>query len=174
MGLDYCYGDLVKETEKTKQNVAPKEDQPTLPQAVILTPTSDVRTIDKQSDLETTPIPTVNKHYRAWLIPITINQISTLALLDTGAMCTMIGRPLYETLQVVQPLKLKKKDEDLRLKVIEGGAAPTLGTATVQIGISGGFYDQEVVVSANRENPNCILGSDFLCQHDCELSMRKQ
>ncbi len=35
-------------------------------------------------------------------------------------------------------------------------------------------YEPEVVVSANRENPNCILGSDFFCQHDCELSMRKQ
>ncbi len=47
----------------------------------------------------------------------------------------MIGWPLYETLQAVQPLKLKK-DEDLHLEVIGGGAAPTLGTATVQIGIA--------------------------------------
>ncbi len=85
----------------------------------------------------------------------------------------MIGRPLYETLHAVTPLKLKT-DEDLRLEVIGGGAAPTLGTATVQIGIAGGTYEQEVVVSANRENPNCILGSDFFCLHDCELSMRKQ
>ncbi len=85
----------------------------------------------------------------------------------------MIGQPLYEILQAVQPLILKK-DEDLRLEVIGGDAAPTLGTVTVQIGIAGGSYDQEVVVSANRENTNCILGSDFFCQHDCELSMRKQ
>ncbi len=83
----------------------------------------------------------------------------------------MIGRPLYETLHAVQPLKLKT-DEDLRLEVI--GGAPTLVTATVRIGIVGGTHEQEVVVSANRENPNCILGSDFFCQHDCELSMRKQ
>ncbi len=115
----------------------------------------------------------VNKHYRGWLIPMTINQISTLALLDTGATHTMTGRPLYETLQTVQPLKVKQ-DEDLRLEVIRGGAAPTLGTATVQIGITGGTYEQEVVISAKRENPNCVLGSDSFCQHDCELSMRKQ
>ncbi len=57
-------GDLVKETEKLKQNVAPKEDQPTLPQAVTPTPTSDVRILDKQSDLEMTPTPAANKHYR--------------------------------------------------------------------------------------------------------------
>ncbi len=67
-----------------------------------------------------------------------------------------------------------KTDEDLHLEVIGGGAAPTLGTATVQIGIAGGTYEQEVVVSANWENPNCILGSDFFGQQDCELSMRKR
>ncbi len=85
----------------------------------------------------------------------------------------MIGRPLYETLQAAQPLKVRQ-DEDLRLKVIGGGAAPTLGTATVQIGIAGGSYEHEIVISANREDPNCILGSEFFCQHDCELSMRRQ
>ena len=148
-------------------------DQSTLPQAVVSTPKSDVRTLDKPRNLEKTPLPTEKKHCRGWLIPITINQTSTLALFDTGATCTMIGRPLYELLHTVQPLKLKT-DEDLRLEVIGGGAAPTLGTATVQIGIAGDTYEQEVVISANRENHNCILGSDFFCQHDCELSMRKQ
>ncbi len=85
----------------------------------------------------------------------------------------MIERLLYETLQDVQPLKVKQ-DEDLRLEVIGGGAAPTLGTAIVQIGIAGGLYEHEVVISANREKPNCILGSDFFCQHDCEMSLRRQ
>ncbi len=60
-----------------------------------------------------------------------------MPLLDTGATCTMIGRPLYEILQAAQLLKVRQ-DEHLRLQVIGGGAAPTLGTATVQIGIAGG------------------------------------
>ncbi len=164
---------LEKKTEEIEQKTDPKKDQQTLPQAAPSTPKSDVRTLDKPRDLEKTPMPAEKKHCRGWLIPITINQTSTLALLDTGATCTMIGRPLYETLHAVQPLKLKT-DEDLRLEVIGGGAAPTLGTATVRIGIAGGTYEQEVVVSVNQENPNCILGSDFFCQHDCELSMRNQ
>ncbi len=96
-----------------------------------------------------------------------------MALLDTGAACTMIGRPLYELLQAAQPLKVRQ-DENLRLEVIGGGIAPMLGAATVQIGIAGGSYEHKIVMSANRENPNCILGSDFFCQHDCELSMRRQ
>ncbi len=162
-----------KKTEEPKQKIDPKKDQQTLPQAAASTPKSDVRTLDKPRDLEKTSVPAEKKPCRGWLIPITINQTSTLALLDTGATCTVIGRLLYETLHAVTPLKLKT-DEDLRLEVIGGGAAPTLGTATVQIGIAGGTYEQEVVVSANRENPNCILGSDFFGQHDCELSMRKR
>ncbi len=85
----------------------------------------------------------------------------------------MIGWPLYEILQAAQPLKVRQ-DEDLHLEVIGGGAAPTLGTATVQIATARGSYEHEIVISANRENPNCILGSDFFCQHDCELSMRRQ
>ncbi len=90
----------------------------------------------------------VKNHHRGWLIPVTINQVATMALLDTGATCTMIGRPLYKTLQDAQPLKVKQ-DEDLRLEVIGGGAAPTLGTATVQIGIAGGPYEHEIIISAN-------------------------
>ncbi len=51
----------------------------------------------------------------------------------------MIGRLLYETLQAAKPLKVKQ-DEDLCIEVIGGGAAPTLGTANVQIGIAGSSY----------------------------------
>ncbi len=58
-------------------------------------------------------MPVEEKHCRSWLIPITINQTSTLALLDTGANCTMIGRPLYETLHAIKPLKLKTNEDPL-------------------------------------------------------------
>ncbi len=117
--------ELVKEKEKPKQKTAPMEDQPTLPQAAALTPKSDVRTLDKPSDLEKTPMLAEKKHCSGWLIPITINQTSTLALMDIGATCTMIGWPLYETLHAAQSLKLKT-DEDLRLEVIGGGVDPNV------------------------------------------------
>ncbi len=55
-------------------------------------------------------------HHCGWLIRATINQVSTMALLDTGATCTKIGRPLYETLQAAQPLKVKQdEDEDFKM-----------------------------------------------------------
>ncbi len=67
--------DLVKKREKPEQRIAPMADQPTLPQATTFIPKSDVRTLDKQSDPEKTPMPTEKKPCRGWLIPITINQI---------------------------------------------------------------------------------------------------
>ncbi len=73
----------------------------------------------------------MKNHRRGCLIPVTINQVLTLVLLDTGAACTMIGKPLYETLPAAKPLTLKQ-DDVVRLEVIGGNAAPTLGTATVQ------------------------------------------
>ncbi len=156
--------------ESTKKTA---ETSQTCPQVSTQMEETDVRASKVQCDPQTTHKPVEKGHHRGWLIPVTINQVATMALLDTGATCTMIGRPLYELLQAAQPLKVRQ-NENLRLEVIGGGAAPTLGTATVQIGIAGGSYEHEIVISANRENPNCILGSDFFCQHDCELSMRKQ
>ncbi len=76
-GSTYVEGDLVKEKGNPKQTVAIKENQLTLPQATIQTLKSDVRTIDKHNNLEMTHLPAANKHYHSWLIPITINQIST-------------------------------------------------------------------------------------------------
>ncbi len=102
---------LEPEKEKSEQKTDPKKDHLTLPLAAASTPKSDVRTLDKPRDLEKTPMSAEKKYCRGWLISITINQTSTLALLDTGATCTMIRRPLYETLHAIQPLKLKT-DED--------------------------------------------------------------
>ncbi len=160
-------------TQSPESTKKPAETSQTCPQASTQMEETDVRASKVQCDPQMTPKPVEKGHHRGWLIPVTINQVATMALLDTGAACTMIRRPLYELLQAAQPLKVRQ-DENLRLEVIWGGAAPTLDTATVQIGIAGGLYEHEIVISANRENPNCILGSDFFCQHDCELSMRRQ
>ncbi len=160
---------LTQSPESTKKTT---EISQACPQVGTQMEETDARASKVQCDLQTTPKPVEKGHHRGWLVPVTINQVATMALLYTGATCTMIGRPLYELLQAAQPLKVRQ-DENLRLEVIGGGAAPTLGTATVQIGIAGGTYEHEIVISANRENPNCILGSDLFCQHDCKLSMRK-
>ncbi len=50
--------ELVKEKEKLKQTIAPMGDLSTLPRAITPTQKNDVRTLDKQSDPEKTPMPT--------------------------------------------------------------------------------------------------------------------
>ncbi len=45
-------------------------------------------------------------HPGCWLIPITVEGVQTLALLDTGASVSMKGRPLYQKVQQVSRLRL--------------------------------------------------------------------
>ncbi len=151
---------LIDEDKKDHKSATstPKNDQ-IRPQAATATGECSTTSPDLQHDLPMTFKQVVKNHHSGWLIPVTINQLSTLALLDTGATCSMI-LPLYETLEATKPIKVKQ-DEALCLEVIGGGAAPTLGTSNVQIGIAGGQCDHEIVISANKENPDCILGSNF-------------
>ncbi len=49
-------------------------------------------------------------HPGCWLIPITVEGVQTLALLDTGASVSMMGRPLYQKVQQVSRLRLQTQD----------------------------------------------------------------
>ena len=56
-------------------------------------------------------------HRGSWLISVTIQRVLTLALVDTRASRTMIGRPLHETIQASQPIPMKH-DEILRVEAV--------------------------------------------------------
>ncbi len=96
-------------------------------------------------------------HPGCWLIPITVEGISTLALIDTGASVTMMGWPLYQKVQQVSALKLQMHDMP-HLKGVGGNPVPTLGCAEVEVGIAAGVYKTPVVVSARKEGPISLLG----------------
>ena len=81
------------------------ETSQTRPQAGIQTVEADIGASKVQCDLQTTPKPVEKGHHRGWLIPVAFNQVATMELLDT---VTMIGQPLYETLQAAQPLKVSR------------------------------------------------------------------
>ncbi len=112
-------------------------------------------------------------HPGCWLIPIIVEGVNTLALIDTGASVTMMGRPLYPKVQHVRALKLQTHDMP-RLEVVGGNPVPMLGCAEVGVGIAAGVYRTPVVVSARKERPNFIIGADFLSTHDCDLSLRQK
>ncbi len=109
-------------------------------------------------------------HPGCWLIPITVEGIKTLALIDTGASVSMMGRPLYHKVQQVSQMRLETQDTP-RLKGVGGNPVPTLGHADVQVGIGDGVYKATLVVSARRERSNFIIGADFLAAHNCDLSL---
>ncbi len=92
-----------------------------------------------------------------WLIPITVKGINTLALIDTGASVTMMGRPLYQKVQQVLALKLQTHDMP-RLKGVGGNPVPPLGHAEVEVWIAAGVYRKPVVVSARKGSPISLSG----------------
>ncbi len=112
-------------------------------------------------------------HPGCWLIPITVEGIKTLALIDTGASMSMMGRHLYQKVQQVSQMRLQTQDTP-RLEGVGGNPVPTLGHADVQVGIGDGVYKATVVVSARSERPNFIIGADFIAAHNCDLSLRQK
>ncbi len=112
-------------------------------------------------------------HPRCWLIPITVEGVQTLALLDTGASVSMMGRPLYQKVQQVSRLRLQMQDTP-QLEGVGGNPVPTLGHTMVGVGIGDGVYKATVVVSARKERPNFIIGADVMAAHNCDLFLRQK
>ncbi len=112
-----------KDKKDHKSTTSTPENDQTRLQAAITNVERSTTSLEIQHDRLTTSEPVVKNHRRGWLIPVTINQVSSMTLLDTGGICTMIGRPLYDTLQATKPLTVKQ-DEELRLKVVGGGPYP--------------------------------------------------
>ncbi len=108
-------------------------------------------------------------HPGCWLIPVTVEGIETLALIDTGVSVSMLGRPLYQKIKQLKQLTLQTQ-ETPRLEGVGGNSVPTLGHAEVEVGVGTGKYKAAVVVSACKERPNFIIGADFLGAHNCDLS----
>ncbi len=105
--------------------------------------------------------------------PVTVKGVEILALVDTGASVSMLGRPLYQKIQQLRQIDLQTK-ETPRLKEVGGNPVSTLGHAEVEVGVGNGKYKATVVVSARREMPNFIIGADFLGAHNYDLSLRQK
>ncbi len=91
-------------------------------------------TMTSDSDLPSDVSVETASHLGCWLIPITVEGIQTLALLDTGASVLMMGRPLHQKVQQVSRLRLQTQDTP-RLEGVGSNPVPTLGYTTVGVGI---------------------------------------
>ncbi len=112
----------------------------------------------------------VVSHPGCWLIPVTVEGIETLALIDTGASVSMLFCPLYQKIKQCKELTLPTQ-ETPRLEGVGGNPVPTLGHAEVEVGVGTGKYKAAVAVSTRIERPNFIIGADFLGVHNCDLSL---
>ncbi len=128
-------------------------------------------TMTSDSDLPSDVSVETPSHLGYWLIPITVEGVQTLALLDTSASVSMMGRPLYQKVQQVSLCVSKGKTP--QLEGVGGNPVPTLGHTTVGVGIRDGVY-RATVVSARKERPNFIIGADFLAAHNCDLSLHQR
>ncbi len=106
-------------------------------------------------------------HPGCWLIPVTVKGIKTLGLIDTEASVTMMGHPLYEKIQKLQPEHLQTREMP-RLEGVGGNPVPTLGITVVGVDIGAGTYKATVMVSARKERPNFINGADYMSAQDCD------
>ncbi len=79
----------------------------------------------------------VTSHPGCWLIPVAVEGIKTLALIDTGASAMMMGHPLYEKIQKLQPLRLQTHEMP-RLEGVGANRVPTMGSTEVGVDIDVG------------------------------------
>ncbi len=120
-------------------------------------------TLSSDSDLPSDISVETASHPGCWLIPITIEGIETLALIDTGASMSMMGRPLYRKVQQVSQMHLQTQ-ETPQLEGIGGNPILTLGHTDVQV-------QGRSCCKCQTGRPNFIIGADFLAAHNCGLSL---
>ncbi len=80
----------------------------------------------------------VTSHPGCWLIPVAVEGIKILALIDTGASVMMMTHPLFEKIQKLRPLCLQMR-EMIQLEGVGGNPIPTLGSTEVGVDIGAGM-----------------------------------
>ena len=105
----------------------------------------------------------------SWVLPVKINGVPTHALIDTGAGCCLLSKAVFEAMPKSRyPIKHRPRD----LHAVGGLSLKTIGDLVCDVVVNGRQYAIDMVVSTQNESIGCILGMDFLQDHDCELSVR--
>ncbi len=73
-------------------------------------PKGQTWTVLCDSDLPSDVSVEIASHLGCWLIPITVEGIRALALIDRGASVSMTGRPLYKKVQQISRLCLQTQE----------------------------------------------------------------
>ena len=110
------------------------------------------------------------KSVDSWMLPVVINGVPTLALVDSGASATMISRAVYEKMSPgVHPLRPTRHPS---VTGVGGGKVGLQGEIHAKIQIAGQHWPLDVSVSQRYEPVDCYLGMDFFSVHKCDFSVQ--
>ena len=100
---------------------------------------------------------------------MSVNGIKTHALIDTGAACCLLSKAIYDQMSTsLHPLMTRSRS----MYAVGGQTVPTEGDLLCDVNVNGRHYKIDMVVSSENETVGCILGMDFLLDHDCDLAVK--
>ena len=107
--------------------------------------------------------------FNGWVLPITINGVTTGALIDSGASTSVLSKSIY--LAMPKDNRSALRPDNIRLRGVGNSVMIPLGRMEVDIGIAGKLYPIEMVVSSVDETAGCYLGMDFFSAYRCDFGM---
>lgn len=111
--------------------------------------------------------PKQNKHFNSYFLPLNIADKSIYALLDTGSAVSILNVNKWQL--IPENKRPQVRATDTIFKAADGGRITTLGFTKLSLKIGNISFDHEFLI-AEVDVP-CILGFDFMHQHDLTLSM---
>ena len=97
-------------------------------------------------------------------VKLEVCKVPVIAVCDTGASVSCIIQQLFGQLPVTFSTELQTAHR--RLLAANQGEIPVLGTVTLSISFASNRYQQQFFVLKTSE-ADCLLGSDFLEDHQC-------
>ena len=126
--------------------------------------------VDSSADSPTICIASTVAELDRNIIQISINGRKTHALVDTGANISCISEPLLHKLNISAPFEQSRIQQVVG---VGGEVHAVLGQVTLCFSIGGVQLSQKFHVFKHLQY-SCILGEDFLSNHNISINIRKR
>ena len=103
-------------------------------------------------------------------LPVAIFNVSTLALVDTGASISIMSKPFLNRLQQLSKIKIVEFSEPQTCTVADRAKVKMLGKGELPVYINGSEYNMLFHILPTV-NIDVILGMDFLQKHNATLQI---
>ena len=106
------------------------------------------------------------------VLKVTVNEVPTSCLVDTGAVSTILSKSLWDKLEGGRK-QLIPANLQHNLVGAQGTPLIVLGAGKVELQLGGQVYPADVIV-AETLTTDLILGRDFFKQHQCSVELGKK